>query len=80
MKQDIIHEFKILEAGSSFISEKAQELGKNYSRKFIAVQDNKLIASGDSFDEVINKVKEMGIDPASVLIEYMPGKEEIIFY
>ena len=44
------------------------------------MQDNKLIASGDSFDEVINKVKEMGIDPASVLIEYMPGKEEIIFY
>lgn len=80
MEQDIAQEFKILETGTAFISQKSKELAEKYQRKFIAVQNNEIIATGERFEEVINKVKEKGIDPSSVLIEYIPGKEEIIFY
>lgn len=73
-------EFKVLENGSSFISKNAKEFGDKYAKKFIAVRDNKLIAVGDSFNEVLEEVKAKGFDPALVLIEYIPGKEEIILY
>ncbi len=75
-----MQEFKILEKDSSFISEKAEEFGKKYAKKFIAVRENKLLTVGNNFEEVLKKVKAMGINPSLVLIEYIPGKEEIILY
>ena len=80
MTQQIINEFKALEAGSSFISEKIVEFGQKYPKQFIAVKENELIFVGKSFEEVLSKVKEKGLEPGSVLIEYIPDKEEIILY
>ena len=80
MVQDIMHEFEILERDSSFISRKSKELSKKYTKKFIAVRDNKILAVGETFGEVMRKVKKQGINPSLVLIEYIPGKEEIILY
>ena len=80
MEQEIMLEFKILENSSSFISKNAKELGEKYAKKFIAVRDNELIAVGDNFNGVLEEVKSKGFDPALVLIEYIPGKEEIILY
>ncbi|MDO8509247.1 MAG: DUF5678 domain-containing protein [Nanoarchaeota archaeon] len=76
----ILEEFKSLEAGSSFISAKIAEFSHKYQRKFIAVKEDELIEVGDNFEEVLKKVKEKGFNPSSVLIEYIPGKEEIILY
>ena len=79
-EQQLLNEFKILETGSNFISEKIGEFAKKYPRQFVAVKDNQLIAVGKSFEEVIIKVKEKNIELSLVLIEYIPGKEEIILY
>lgn len=79
-EQQLLNEFKVLETGSSFISEKMGEFAQKYPRQFVAVKDNQLIATGKSFGEVMIKVKEKNIEPSLVLIEYIPGKEEIIFY
>jgi len=79
-EQQLLNEFKVLETGSSFISEKIGEFAQKYPQQFVAVKNNQLIAIGKSFEEVIAKVKEKNIDPSLVLIEYIPGKEEIIFY
>ena len=78
--QQLLNEFKVLETGSSFISEKIGEFAQKYPQQFIAVKDNQLIAIGKSFEEVMIKVKEKNIELSLVLIEYIPGKEEIIFY
>ena len=76
----ILQEFKVLEAGSSYISSNAKNFGEKYSKRFIAVRDSQLLAVGNTFEEVINKLDEKGIDSSSVLIVYVPGREEIILY
>ena len=80
MEQEIILEFKGLEEDSSFISKNAKELSERYSKKFIAIYNKELVASGDNFEEVLSKLNMMGLNPLSVLIEYIPGSEEIILY
>ena len=79
-EQELIQEFNELEADSNFISEKSLELSQKYARKFVAIKDRQIIAVGDEFEEALNEVKQKGIDPSSVLIEYIPDKDEIIFY
>lgn len=80
MEQDFMLEFKNLEHDSSFISNNAKEFSQKYAKKFIAVYNKELIASGDNFEEVLDKVNMMGLNSLSVLIEYIPGSEEIILY
>jgi len=80
MEQNIAQEFKNLEASSALISRKSKEISKKYTKKFIAVYENKIIAIGETFREVMGKIKDMKINPSLVLIEYIPGKEEIILY
>ena len=75
-----MQEFKNLEASSTLISRRSKEISKKYIKKFIAVYENKIIAVGETFREVMGKVKDMKINPSLVLIEYIPGKEEIILY
>ncbi len=79
-KQQLLNEFRELETGSNFISEKIGEFAQKYPQQFVAVKDNQLIAIGKSFEEVMIKVKEKNIKLNLVLIEYIPGKEEIILY
>jgi hypothetical protein len=79
-QQTLINEFKILETGSNFMSKQIKEFAQKYPKKFVAIKDNQLIAISESFEEIMTKIKEKGFNPNSVLIEYIPGKEEIILY
>ena len=79
-EQELIQEFNELEADSNFISEKSLEFSQKYTRKFLAIKDKQIIAVGDEFEEVLNEVKQKGIEPSNVLIEYIPDKGEIILY
>ena len=80
MEQQLTSEFEELEVDTKFISAKMEELSRKYNKQFIAVKGGQLIATGKTFDEVLDKVKKIGVDPASVLIEYLPDKGEIILY
>ena len=73
-------EFKSLEEDSNFISKHSREFSIKYPKKFIAVHNGQLIVVGDSFELVMDKVKNLGEDSSKVLIEYIPGNEEIILY
>ena len=55
-------EFKNLEHDSSFISEHSKEFSVKYPKKFIAVFNGQLIFVGDSFDIVLDKVKDEASD------------------
>ena len=79
-EQELIQEFNELEADSNFISERSLELSQKYARKFLAIKDKRIIAIGDNFENVLNEIKEKGIDASRVLIEYIPDKGEIILY
>ena len=79
-EQQIIIEFKELESDSNFISEKVEEFSQRYAKKFIAVKDRQVVAVGDNFEMLIEEVKQKGFDPAQVLVQYIPSKDEIILY
>lgn len=79
-EQELIKEFDELEIDSKFISNNSLEFSHKYARKFIAIKDQQIIAMGDNFENVLNDIKERGIDPSRVLIEYIPDKGEIILY
>ena len=57
MEQELIQEFKKLEESSNFISVDTKEFSDKYTKKFIAVYGNCLIAVDDNFDNLIEKVK-----------------------
>lgn len=78
--EHIINELKALEIDSRFVSLNIQRFSQKYAGQFVAVKDSQLIATGKSFEELVNKIKETDIDPSLVLIAYIPYKEEIIFY
>ena len=79
-EQELIQEFNELEADSNFISEKSLEFSQKYAKKFVAIKNQQIVAVGDEFEEVLNEIKQKGIDPSKVLIEYIPDKGEIILY
>ena len=47
------------------------ELKKKFDEKFVAVTNNKLVAEGDSFEEVLKKVTDKKLNPANVLIRFV---------
>ncbi len=79
-EQQIITEFREFEADSNFISEKSLEFSQKYARKFVAIKDRQIVAVGDNFETLIEEVKQRGFNPAQVLIQYIPAKDEIILY
>lgn len=45
---------------------------KEYSGKYVAIHDNKVVASGNSPDEVIQEAKKNGLK-GKVLVDHIPG-------
>ncbi len=80
MEQDLAQEFRSLAKDTSFISKNANEFGKNYTKKFIAVFNGEVIAVSNNFDEIMEKIKQKKLNPSLVLIEYIPSNEEIVLY
>ena len=79
-EQQLIKEFNELEADSNFISENSLEFSQKYAKKFLVIKDQRIIAIGDNFENVLSEVKEKGIDASRVLVEYVSAKGEIILY
>ena len=77
-EQEIIKELDALKVSSSFISRNIRQFQRMYPKKFIAVKDGKLIVVDSDFYEIMRKLKEMGVNPASTLVEYVPSEDEIL--
>ncbi len=80
MPEEILNEFKALEAGSAFISKNFKNLQKQYPNRFIAVEDSHMIAEAPSFEEISERLKEKNKELNKVIIEFIPQKGEIILY
>ncbi len=53
-------------------------LPEKYAGKFVARIKDKIIAIGDSLEDVMRKVREAGYDPREVIIDYIPDEEIIL--
>ena len=69
------------EKDSRWFYENADLLRKRkLSGKFVAVNNKEVIASGESFDIVVEKVECKGKNPAYVVIEYVYLEETIVLF
>ena len=48
-----------------------------FSNKLIAIKDKTIVASSENTDELLNILKEKGIDDSEVLIEVIPSRNEV---
>ena len=53
-------------------------LPEEYAGKFVARVRDRVIAVGNTMEEVLEKVKEKGYDPRFVIVDYVPD-EDIVF-
>jgi len=53
---------------------------RNLSGKFVAVNNKEVIASGESFDIVVEEVERRGKNPAYVVIEYVYPEGTIVLF
>ena len=55
-----------------------KKIQEEYPNKFVAVANKKIIATGEKIETVVKTVKERGINPAMILIEFVPEKGLIL--
>jgi len=78
--ETVLEDFKVLETGSSFISNNFQMLQKHFPDEYIAVEDNKVIADASSFEELSNKLQLKKKQLNEVIIEFIPRAGVIVLY
>ncbi len=78
-KQQLM-QLKKFEEDNNWLQQKYEEMQEKYSKKYIAVKNKKVIASGKSMDELINKLKEMGEKPDLLVVEFITPKGTITIY
>ncbi|MFH1095104.1 MAG: hypothetical protein V1728_02720 [Candidatus Micrarchaeota archaeon] len=54
------------------------ELILGHENEFIAIKNREVVASDSSFDKVITRVKEGGLDPAQLLIRYLAKTRTVL--
>ena len=55
-----------------------EEIQRKYPNKFVAVANRRIIATGEKMEAVAKSVREIGKDPALILIEFIPEKGLIL--
>ena len=61
------------QAETAFWAEHFQEFLKLYPDKFVAADENGVVAVDDDFVELVRKVKAKGRDPEHVYVDFLPS-------
>lgn len=59
----------------NWVQKKFDELAEKYEGKLVAVEDEEIIASSDSIEDLIAQIKKMGKNPAELLITSFPPRD-----
>ncbi|MBM3303724.1 MAG: hypothetical protein FJY76_01395 [Candidatus Aenigmarchaeota archaeon] len=66
------------EKDNGWLQRNFERVREEHPNKFIAIDDEKVIAEGSGSSEVIEKVEKMGKNPSNMLIEFIPEKGLIL--
>ncbi|MFH1420752.1 MAG: DUF5678 domain-containing protein [Candidatus Aenigmatarchaeota archaeon] len=69
-----------MEMDNQWVDKHISELQEKHTNEYIAVQEQKLIASGRNLQELIQILKNKGIDTTSVLVQFIPEKGMSIIF
>lgn len=63
---------------SNWMTEHHEELVKRFDGQFIAVKHEQVVAASRSHTELMNRLKQLGFDPALVLVTLLTSKARIL--
>jgi orotate phosphoribosyltransferase-like protein len=61
----------------NWVQKNFDELAKKYEGKLVAVEDEEVIAAGDTMGDLIRQIEEKGKNPAEVYITSFPPRDSI---
>jgi len=55
----------------NWFTQHRRELEEKFDKRFVAIKNEEIIASGASIEEILQKVEAKGFNPGEVLIEFV---------
>jgi len=70
--------FKISRQNAEWLKKNYNKLKRDYDKRWVVIQDRKIVTSASTFDEII-KVKKKH-DPNKILVEYIQSEPIAMFF
>ncbi|MHA1222812.1 MAG: DUF5678 domain-containing protein [Candidatus Heimdallarchaeaceae archaeon] len=67
-----------IENDSKWLYSQYEKIRENFSEKFVAIKNNRVIEADKSMENLINKLEKKGEDPALILIKFIPKKGTVL--
>ena len=71
--------FDEFEKSSKWLAENFESVRKKFEGKFVALKGNKIIDSSESYPTLKEKLEKENVDLATVLIDFIPPKDLLLF-
>lgn len=74
----MVTETQLLERGSKsfeWLQKNFDDLARRYEGKLVAVEDEAVIASGDTVEDLIEQIEKKGKNPSETYITSFPSKD-----
>jgi len=70
--------FKISRRNAEWLKENYESLKKQYDKRWVVIQDRKVVTSASNFDEIMRAVRKR--DPNKILVEYIQSEPVAMFF
>ncbi len=75
MSTDVLSSLVTFEREFKTFVKNMDEIKKKYRGKVVLVKNGKVLIAGDSVEEVVERAREMNLDPAKEVIQFVPEEE-----
>jgi SET domain-containing protein len=70
--------FEISRRNAEWLQKNYERLKKEYDKRWVLIQDGKVVKSASSFDEIMRTVRRH--DPNKILVEYIQSEPVAMFF
>lgn len=69
---------RTVEEDNEWLQRNFGKIQEQHPNRFVAISEGQVIADGESSEDVMKEVEKKGINPATILIEFIPEKGLIL--
>ena len=70
--------FEISRRNAEWLKENYDRLKKEYDKRWVVIQDSKVVKNASTFDEIMKTVRRH--DPNKILVEYIQSEPVAMFF